>query len=319
MDENKQKIAVMAALGLILFLLVGYVVYSMSSDKEEEGMDMETEMLESNTTGTFDLPDQDFEESFSNKVDAYGEREQEDKKLELNLDNLNLDFDEEKENEDDFKKPEKNSFFGGSSQSNQQSYSQPKQQQTYQAPKERVIIKEVVKEKEEDPFEFPERTGFTSAQQARNSSDAPIYVPHGAKKYSIIVQGDQTVSNTRPIKLRLLDDIFINGKKITKNSYLYGNVSIQQTRINISVNHSAFSTAQSVYDEKDGLPGISAQSGTGQQIAKDGTNNVYDEAGRRIQLTSPFISFGLDAGQKKSDEASAFINDHYKLYLLIEE
>jgi conjugative transposon TraM protein len=98
-----------------------------------------------------------------------------------------------------------------------------------------------------------------------------------------------TVLNGNRIKMRLLDDVWINGRKAEKHSFFYGICKINNERLNIQVSsfpmEDSFLPVDLLIHDLDGLPGLYVPDNAARRVSK--------EIGSRTNL-SPLWSMGSD-------------------------
>ncbi|MBS1528797.1 MAG: conjugative transposon protein TraM [Bacteroidetes bacterium] len=110
-----------------------------------------------------------------------------------------------------------------------------------------------------------------------------------------MVHGTQTLTNGATIKLRLLQDVFINGILVHKDNFIYGTCSLEADRLNIEikdirVGHSVYPVSLKAFD-LDGLPGIHVPGAITRDAAKDGA----DQAIQSLDFYSMSPSVGAQA------------------------
>ncbi len=98
-----------------------------------------------------------------------------------------------------------------------------------------------------------------------------------------VVHETQTVVNGSTIKMRLLNDIFINGRMIPKDRFIYGTASLNGERLEIQISgiqydKNLFPVALSVYD-LDGLAGIYVPGAIARDVAKQSTDRSLQNIG----------------------------------------
>lgn len=128
--------------------------------------------------------------------------------------------------------------------------------------------------------------GLSSSITAGDDSQTFLAVIHENQK----IQDDQT------IKLRLLQNIFINNTAIPKGQFIYGKCKIANGRVNISVqdigyNNRLFPVQLTVYDQTDGMEGINIQGSTGEEVSRNGIDQMIQQ----MQLNSMTSSVGVQA------------------------
>lgn len=141
-----------------------------------------------------------------------------------------------------------------------------------------------------------------------------------------VVHENQTLVNGAVIKLRLLNDIYINGRLIPKDNFIFGIASLNDERLEIEINSirndkSLFPVKLEVYD-LDGLPGIYILGAISRDVAKRSANNSL----QLMELTSmdPSIkaqaaATGINAAKtllsKKTKQVKVMVKAGYKLLL----
>lgn len=138
--------------------------------------------------------------------------------------------------------------------------------------------------------------GFFSLED----SNAFAEVPNAIKA---VIHETQTVVNGSTIKLRLVDDIYINGILIPKGHFIYGIASLNGERLAVNINsirynNSIFPVELSVYD-LDGLDGIHIPGA----IARDAAKQSADQAVQGFGITTLDPSVGAQAAGAGIDAA----------------
>ncbi len=92
-----------------------------------------------------------------------------------------------------------------------------------------------------------------------------------------IVAANQTIVNGAVVKLRLLNDVFINGKLVPRDILVAGIATLDGERLNVEINSirsgkSIYTVKLEVYD-MDGLPGIYIPGTINREVAKESLNN----------------------------------------------
>jgi conjugative transposon TraM protein len=128
-----------------------------------------------------------------------------------------------------------------------------------------------------------------------------------------VVQETQTLTSGAAIKLRLTEDVMINGALIPKNNFVYGNCSVDGERLKISItgirfNNSLFPIGLTVYD-LDALEGIRIPGAIGRDAGKEGA----DRAVQSMQLMSLDPSLGAQAASAGLEAVKGFAGKKVKL------
>ena len=117
---------------------------------------------------------------------------------------------------------------------------------------------------------FYSLTGATAVADSQNAIQA-------------VVHETQTLVDGSTVKLRLVNDVFINGIHIPKGNFLYGIASLKGERLNVEINsirynNSLFPVEQSVYD-MDGLDGIYIPGAITRDVAKQSADRSMQTLG----------------------------------------
>lgn len=117
---------------------------------------------------------------------------------------------------------------------------------------------------------FYSLTGTTAVADSQNAIQA-------------VVHETQTLVDGSTVKLRLVNDVFINGVHIPKGNFLYGITSLKGERLNVEINsirynNSLFPVELSVYD-MDGLDGIYIPGAITRDVAKQSADRSMQTLG----------------------------------------
>jgi conjugative transposon TraM protein len=128
-----------------------------------------------------------------------------------------------------------------------------------------------------------------------------------------VIHETQTIVTGSTIKLRLLNDVFINGVHIPKDNFLYGVASLSGERLGIKINsirynNSLFPVELSVYD-MDGLDGIRIPGA----ITMDVTKESADRSMQGIGMTSLDPSWSAQAAGAGIEAAKTLFSKKVKL------
>ncbi len=128
-----------------------------------------------------------------------------------------------------------------------------------------------------------------------------------------VIHETQTIVNGSTVKLRLLNDVFINGVHIPKDNFLYGIASLRGERLSIKINsvrynNSLFPVELSVYD-MDGLNGIYIPGAITRDVAKQSA----DRSMQTIGLTSLDPSWQAQAAGAGIEAAKTLVSRKVKL------
>lgn len=141
-----------------------------------------------------------------------------------------------------------------------------------------------------------------------------------------IVHENQVLVSGAVIKLRLLNDITINGTHIPKDNFVFGTSFLNGERLEIEIhsiryNNSLFRVNMEVYD-MDGLPGIYIPGAITRDVAKQSADNGLQTAGVTSMdpsLTGQATAVGINAAKtllsKKAKLLRVFVKAGYKILL----
>lgn len=128
-----------------------------------------------------------------------------------------------------------------------------------------------------------------------------------------VIHETQTLVDGAVVKLRLLNDIYINGVLIPKDNFVFGIASVKGERVNIQINsiryrNSLFPVQLSVYDI-DGIDGIYIPGAITRDVAK----SSVDRAVQGIGITALDPSVGAQAAGAGIEAAKTLLSRKTKL------
>jgi conjugative transposon TraM protein len=128
-----------------------------------------------------------------------------------------------------------------------------------------------------------------------------------------VVHDTRTLVNGATVKLRLIDDVYINGKLLKKDNFIYGTAALNGERLNIKVTgirfkKSAFPVALSVIDI-DGMEGIYIPGAIARDVAKQSTERAIQDVG----FGSMSNSIGIQAAGAGIEAAKTLFSKKVKL------
>ncbi len=128
-----------------------------------------------------------------------------------------------------------------------------------------------------------------------------------------VVHETQTIVNGSSIKLRLVNDVYINGVLIPKNNFVFGTASLSGERLVININsirykNSLFPIELSAFD-MDGMAGIYIPGA----ITSDVATQSADRAVQDIGLNSLTPSVGVQAASAGIEAAKTLFSKKVKL------
>ena len=128
-----------------------------------------------------------------------------------------------------------------------------------------------------------------------------------------IIHDTQELVAGSTVKLRLLNDVMINGRLVSKDQFIYGTCAINGERLTIQINsirtnNTLLPVSLSVYD-LDGLEGIYIPGA----ITRDAAKQASDDALQNIQLMSLDPSIGAQAAAAGVEAAKGLFSKKAKL------
>ncbi|MGV8094841.1 MAG: conjugative transposon protein TraM [Mangrovibacterium sp.] len=119
-----------------------------------------------------------------------------------------------------------------------------------------------------------------------------------------VVHETQTIVNGSTVKLRLVNDVLINGVRIPKNNFLFGTASLNGERLSVRIgsiryNNSLFPVELAVYD-MDGLAGIYIPGAITRDVAKQSADRSLQTLGMTTldaSLEAQMASAGIETAK----------------------
>jgi conjugative transposon TraM protein len=132
-----------------------------------------------------------------------------------------------------------------------------------------------------------------------------------------VVHETQTIVNGSIVKIRLINDVFINGTLIPRNSFVFGTASLKGERLevkisNIQFKNSIFPVELSVYD-MDGIDGIYIPGAINRDVAKASADRSIQTLG----ITGLDDSWGAQAAGMGVEAAKTLLSKKVKLIRVI--
>ncbi|MEP7376189.1 MAG: conjugative transposon protein TraM [Chitinophagaceae bacterium] len=144
------------------------------------------------------------------------------------------------------------------------------------------------------------------------STDEPV-ADEGNNAIEAVVHENQTLVNGAVVKLRLLNDIYINGSLIPKGNFVFGIASLNDERLHIEINsircnQSLFTVKLEVFDI-DGLPGIYIPGAITRDVAKQTADNSL----QLMELSTMDPSLKAQAAAASINTAKSLLSKKVKL------
>ena len=127
-----------------------------------------------------------------------------------------------------------------------------------------------------------------------------------------VVHQTQTLVNGAVVKMRLLNDIYLNGTLVKKGNFVFGIAELNDERLEINIksirnNSSLFPVKLEVFD-MDGLAGIYIPGAISRDVAKQSTDNGL----QLLELTSMDPSFKAQAAATGINAAKSLLSKKVK-------
>lgn len=125
---------------------------------------------------------------------------------------------------------------------------------------------------------------------------SPVTAAADNRAFLAVIHENQKIQDDAPVKLRLLQSVFIENTAIPKGEFIYGKCRISGGRVNVTIqeiayNNRVFPVQLKVYDQTDGMEGINIQGDMTEQVSKDGMDQLIQQ----MQLNSMTSSVGVQA------------------------
>jgi conjugative transposon TraM protein len=171
----------------------------------------------------------------------------------------------------------------------------------------------------------------TSRKQSKNQSGGfyPVNVADEINETNAIggvIHESQTLVNGSIVKLRLLDDIYVNGSRIPKDNFIHGIASLDGERLKIEINsirfkQSLFPVNLVVYDV-DGLAGVYIPGAITRDVAKQSADNSLQlmelstmDPSLKAQATAAGISAAKNLFSRKVKLVKVMVKAGYNVLL----
>lgn len=160
-----------------------------------------------------------------------------------------------------------------------------------------------------------DKTIFNSPLQSNSfySLDDEGSLNESQNSIQAVIHETQTLVNGSNVKLRLLNDIFINGVLIPKDHFVFGTADLNGERLGIKINslrygNYLFPVELSAYD-MDGMDGIYIPGAITRDVAKQSA----DRAAQQIDISSLNPSIGAQAANAGIETAKTLFSRKVKL------
>ncbi len=268
---DKGQIVIFSVIGLVIMYIV-YGLVSSSNDSEQK-----------QTNTNISIPENRTVKSYETKLEAYSkENEQKENGISLNFDRDLLDGNKSDEKDNGHTKKQLLELQIDS-MLNSKKFT-PNYKKTVvrsvptNAPKE-TNAPEIISESENtiDINDF-----FLKKAKPKRSIGNVGIDSENKKKLNImaVIHNDQEIRNGDRIKLRLLENVTINGIKYKRNTYAFGFARFQTNRVLLTINNINHNPTNLVcYDKQDGSMGIYVEGANAVgEFGREGTEDVVSDS-----------------------------------------
>ena len=163
----------------------------------------------------------------------------------------------------------------------------------------------------------------TDSRRRRNPSDGLGNLGTGgssANMYrAVVANGNQAVKSGSYVKIRVAEEIKIDGVRLPKNSVITGIANYANERMNIlirsvKVGGSTRTVEWVVYDE-DGNLGIAVPRDVLDDIASDGSEEAIEQGGASVEGSVPIVGKVRVNLKKRASEVSFVVRDGHRVYI----
>lgn len=146
------------------------------------------------------------------------------------------------------------------------------------------------------------------------STDDPATEQEEQNAVDAVIAETQTLVSGSTVKMRLLDDVYVNGKLIPKDQFLYGTAALNGERLVIKIpsirfKKSLYPVSLSVMDI-DGLEGIYIPGAIARDVAKESTDRAIQDLSFGSSMSN---SIGIQAAGTGLEAAKSFFSKKVKL------
>lgn len=159
--------------------------------------------------------------------------------------------------------------------------------------------------------------GISEKQNGFYSSDEEVLSETTQNAIEAVIHETQTIVNGSTVKLRLNNEVFINGVLIPRNSFIYGMAALKGERLevkieNIKYGNSIFPVSLSVYD-LDGIIGVYIPGTINREVAKASADRSIQNLG----VAGLDDSWGAQAAGMGVEAAKSLLSKKVKLIKVV--
>lgn len=149
--------------------------------------------------------------------------------------------------------------------------------------------------------------GMTEDPAAPGTDESP-----GNGTISAVVHADQRVRTGSIVRLRLLQDMYINNARIPANSFVFGRATVAKERVELDIRYAVHANTvlpvKLVAFDIDGIAGIAAPGADARDVSRDGLN----QAVQNLELYSMDPSLGAQAAASGIQAAKSLLSKKTK-------
>lgn len=154
---------------------------------------------------------------------------------------------------------------------------------------------------------------YLNQQNNFYSLDDVLEINDNQNAIEAVIHETQTIVNGSTVKLRLVNDVYINGVLIPKENFVFGTAALNGERLAITINsirykNSLFPVEISVYD-MDGMNGIYIPGAIARDVAKQSSDRAVQDIG----FTNLNPSIGVQAASAGIEAAKTLFSKKIKL------
>ena len=207
---------------------------------------------------------------------------------------------------------QKKSSSGSSKKIEKQSSSQPIIQTTGIEELDKVFDENIALDRENDSLKFYLAQAEKQLLEIERKKTASFSLEkksisgfNGEQGTNALIKAEiyetATVLNGNRVKMRLLEDSWLNGKKVAKNTFIYGICKIKNERLHISITQfpveNTFLPVDLLIHDLDGLPGLYVPDNVARKVSKEigGSTNTSSMFG---MTNNPFTYAGIRAADR---------------------
>lgn len=174
-----------------------------------------------------------------------------------------------------------------------------------------------------DPVKKKEEINTIPGQRTRNNNISSDLIQADGNMVPAVIHDDQVVTNGSTVKIRLLQDIFVEGQKIPKNTFVYGIARFNNERVGIQLQAIRMKNTRIPFQknviDKDGIEGLYFPNNIGNEMSKEvggeGIDEAYDRAISGTGVVGSVLSAGKSVLKRRNIEKKVTLKANYNIFL----